>query len=144
MRIQLWKSEKSNIFKVLDGTTQFIIPVYQRAYSWTAENCDQLWRDIVSMQKNNRSGHFVGSIVNIAEQAMPTGVSKFMIIDGQQRLTTLTLLLLALRDYAATNPGKCSITQSKFNKCLKNADEVDEDQYKIIPTKKETERCCSI
>ena len=42
---------KSNIFKVLDGTTQFIIPVYQRAYSWTAENCDQLWRDIVSMQK---------------------------------------------------------------------------------------------
>ena len=130
---------KSNIFKVLDGTTQFIIPVYQRAYSWTAENCDQLWRDIVSMQKNNRSGHFVGSIVNIAEQAMPTGVSKFMIIDGQQRLTTLTLLLLALRDYAATNPDKCSITQSKFNKCLKNADEVDEDQYKIIPTKKDRE-----
>ena len=70
---------------------------------------------------------------------MPTGVSKFMIIDGQQRLTTLTLLLLALRDYAATNPGKCSITQSKFNKCLKNADEVDEDQYKIIPTKKDRE-----
>ena len=60
-----------------------------------------------------------------------------MIIDGQQRLTTLTLLLLALRDYAAANPEECSITQSKFNKCLKNADEIDDDQYKIIPTKKD-------
>ena len=105
---------KSNIFKVLDGTTQFIIPVYQRAYSWTAENCEQLWRDIVSMQKNNRSGHFVGSIVNIAEQAMPTGVSKFMIIDGQQRLTTLTLLLLALKGYSFHTDCICKLQLFKL------------------------------
>ena len=128
---------KSNIFKVLDGTIQFIIPVYQRAYSWNIENCAQLWRDIVAMQTMNRTGHFVGSIVNIAEQTMPTGVQKYMIIDGQQRLTTLTLLLLALRDYAANHPDDCSMPQSKFMKCLKNVDEADEDQYKIIPTKKD-------
>lgn len=59
--------------------------------------------------KKGKSGHFVGSIVNIAEQAMPTGVQKFMIIDGQQRTTTLTLLLLALRDYAIANPADTTI-----------------------------------
>ena len=51
------------------------------------------------MQKFNRTGHFVGYIVNIAEQAMPTGVKIYMIIDGQQRMTTLMLLLIALRHY---------------------------------------------
>ena len=63
------------------------------------------------MQKKGKVEHFVSSIVNIAEQAMPTGVQKYMIIDGQQRITTLSLLLLAFRDYAIKNPdgyyGQC-------------------------------------
>ena len=83
----------------LDGVyQQFLIPVYQRFYSWDIDQCKRLWNDIVEMQRKGKAGHFVGSIVNIAEQAMPTGVQKYMIIDGQQRMTTLTLLLLALRD----------------------------------------------
>lgn len=57
------------------------IPVYQRYYSWDIEQCKRLWIDIVDMQKKGKVGHFVGSIVNIAEQAMPTGVQKYMIID---------------------------------------------------------------
>ena len=56
--------------------------------SWDIEQCKRLWNDIVEMQKKGKVGHFVGSIVNIAEQAMPTGVQKYMIIDGQQRMTT--------------------------------------------------------
>lgn len=52
--------------------------------------------NIYSILNGNKQGHFVGSIVNIAEQAMPTGVQKYMIIDGQQRMATLTLLLIAL------------------------------------------------
>lgn len=110
---------KSNIFKVLDGTIPFILPVYQRTCSRNIENCAQLWRDIVAMQTMNRTGHFAGSIVNIAEQTMPSGVRKDRIIDGQQRLTTLTLLLLALRDYAAKHPAGCNMPQSKCMKCLK-------------------------
>ena len=93
-------ARKGNIFEILNGNKQFLIPVYQRYYSWDTDQCRRLWNDIVDMQKKNRVGHFVGSIVNIAEQAMPTGVQKYMIIDGQQRMTTLTLLLIALRDYA--------------------------------------------
>ena len=87
---------KGNIYSILNGNKQFLIPVYQRYYSWDIEQCRRLWNDIVDMQKKNKQGHFVGSIVNIAEQAMPTGVQKYMIIDGQQRMTTLTLLLIAL------------------------------------------------
>ena len=88
-------ANKSNIYKILDGSKQFLVPVYQRYYSWGYEQCERLWNDIVKMQKSGKPGHFVGSIVNIAEQAMPTGVQKYMIIDGQQRMTTLTLLLIA-------------------------------------------------
>ncbi len=95
---------KSNVFLILDGKKQFVIPVYQRMYSWRGEQCERLWSDIVAMQKAGRDGHFVGSIVNIGEKVQPTGFQKFMIIDGQQRLTTLTLLLIALRDYAQAVP----------------------------------------
>lgn len=95
---------KGNIYSILNGNKQFLIPVYQRYYSWENEQCARLWNDIVEMQKKGKVGHFVGSIVNIAEQAMPTGVQKYMIIDGQQRLTTLSLLLIALRDYAEAHP----------------------------------------
>ncbi|MCD8095755.1 MAG: DUF262 domain-containing protein [Ruminococcus sp.] len=95
-----------------------MIPDYQRFYSWDLEQCKRLWGDIVEMQKKGKTGHFVGSIVNIAEQAMPTGVQKYMIIDGQQRMTTLTLLLLALRDYSIANPQDTSINSKRIDNML--------------------------
>ena len=114
-------ARKGNIFEILNGNKQFLIPVYQRYYSWDIEQCRRLWNDIVDMQKRNKAGHFVGSIVNIAEQAMPTGVQKYMIIDGQQRMTTLTLLLIALRDYAINHPEDTSINSRRIdNMLLKN------------------------
>lgn len=82
-------ARKGNIYEILNGNKQFLIPVYQRFYSWDIDQCKRLWNDIVEMQRKGKVGHFVGSIVNIAEQAMPTGVQKYMIIDGQQRMTTL-------------------------------------------------------
>ncbi len=86
-----------------------------------------------------REGHFVGSIVNIAEQAMPTGVQKYMIIDGQQRMTTLTLMLIALRDYAEKNPDDPTINAKRINNVfLKNEYEKDDDRYKLLLT--ETDR----
>ena len=112
---------KGNINSILYGFKQFIILTYQRTYSWKKEQCLHLWDDIVAMQKNNRTGHFVGSIVNIAEQAMPTGVQKYMIIDGQQRMTILTLLLIALRKYGFDNPEDASINSKGINgMCIQN------------------------
>lgn len=73
------------------------------------------------MQKKGRVGHFVGSIVNVVEQVMPTGVQKFMIIDGQQRMTTLTILLIALRDYVIENPTDQTVNANMIiDMCLKN------------------------
>lgn len=132
-------ARKGNIFEILNGNKQFLIPVYQRYYSWDIEQCRRLWNDIVDMQKRNKAGHFVGSIVNIAEQAMPTGVQKYMIIDGQQRMTTLTLLLLALRDYAIQHPEDTTINYRRIdNMLLKNEYEVGDERYKLLLT--ETDR----
>lgn len=133
------EANKSNIYKILDGSKQFLVPVYQRYYSWDIEQCKRLWSDIVKMEKEKKHGHFVGSIVNIAEQAMPTGVQKYMIIDGQQRMTTLTLLLIALRDFAIETPEDNSINARRIdNKLLSNNDEEGDDRYKLILT--ETDR----
>lgn len=91
------------------------------------------------MEKKGKTGHFVGSIVNIAEQAMPTGVQKYMIIDGQQRMTTLTLLLLALRDYAVVHPEDTSINAHRIDgMLLKNEFETGDERYKLLLT--ETDR----
>ncbi len=126
---------KGNIYSILNGNKQFLIPVYQRYYSWDIEQCRRLWDDIVDMQKKNRQGHFVGSIVNIVEQAMPTGVQKYMIIDGQQRMTTLTLLLIALRDYAIKHPGDTSINSRRIDDMLlKNEYESGDKKYTLSLT----------
>lgn len=132
-------ARKGNIYEILNGNKQFLIPVYQRYYSWDIEQCKRLWCDIVEMQKKGKVGHFVGSIVNIAEQAMPTGVQKYMIIDGQQRMTTLTLLLIALRDYALENTEDTTINARRIdNMLLKNEYENNDEQYKLLLT--ETDR----
>ena len=132
-------ARKGNIYEILNGNKQFLIPNYQRFYSWDMEQCKRLWNDIVEMQKKGKVGHFVGSIVNIAEQAMPTGVQKYMIIDGQQRMTTLTLLLLALRDYAIKNPEDNTINSKRIdNMLLKNEYESGDERYKLLLT--ETDR----
>lgn len=132
-------ARKGNIYEILNGNKQFLIPVYQRYYSWDIEQCKRLWIDIVDMQKKGKVGHFVGSIVNIAEQAMPTGVQKYMIIDGQQRMTTLTLLLLALRDYAIKTPADITINARRIdNMLLKNEYENGDERYKLLLT--ETDR----
>lgn len=131
---------KGNINSILNGYKQFTIPVYQRTYSWGIEQCEKLWNDIIEMQKNNRVGHFVGSIVNIAEQNMPTGVQKYMIIDGQQRMTTLTLLLIAIRDYGYKNEQDKSINPDGINgMCIKNEYAVGEEKYKMLLTQKDKE-----
>ena len=70
---------------------QFVIPVYQRNYDWLTDNCDQLFSDLVKLNLSNRSSHFFGSIVT---SSADSGYNR-LVIDGQQRLTTISLLLLA-------------------------------------------------
>lgn len=126
---------KGNIYAIMNGDKQFLIPVYQRFYSWDLGQCETLWNDIVSLEKEGKPSHFVGSIVNIVETAMPTGVQRYMIIDGQQRLTTLTLMMIALRNYVEKNPKNTDLNARKItNVFLKNEYESGNDQYKLLLT----------
>ena len=82
---------------LVNGTKQFKIPAFQRDYSWTIEQCGQMWNDIVSAGRGD-ADHFMGSFVYVAGNTAAV-FSSWLVVDGQQRLTTLTLLLIALRDY---------------------------------------------
>src|SRR5437763_15730962 len=92
------QAQEDQFLKFLDGKKQFIIPIYQRTYSWTREQCEQLWNDIVHAATDSQvSAHFIGSIVFIQRGLfMVVNIPQLLVIDGQQRLSTLSLLLVAL------------------------------------------------
>ncbi|TPH92145.1 DUF262 and DUF1524 domain-containing protein [Helicobacter pylori] len=78
---------------------QLVIPIYQRLYSWEKEQCKQLWDDIIKIGGNDKmDGHFIGSILYVLDGNTHSN-NPLLIIDGQQRLTTITLLLIALRNH---------------------------------------------
>lgn len=84
---------------LLEGAKQFIIPVFQRDYSWGTKHCLQLWSDIVRVGSDpTAKAHFIGSVVYIAAEETSASITRWLLIDGQQRLTTLVLLLAALRN----------------------------------------------
>lgn len=89
------KGSEAQLVNFIEGANnRYIIPVYQRKYDWHIDNCQQLYSDLVKIIDGNRSSHFFGSIVS---DVVPNGANiEFHIIDGQQRLTTITLLLLAI------------------------------------------------
>jgi uncharacterized protein with ParB-like and HNH nuclease domain/predicted transport protein len=102
------------ITTLLDGAKQFIVPIFQRDYSWGTKQCLSLWNDIIRVgSDNNIKGHFLGSVVYIAAEENTADLTRWLLIDGQQRLTTLTLILLALRGRLKENgdePGEDSPT----------------------------------
>ena len=89
------KGSELRLIEYMEGSKKrFIIPVYQRNYDWKIENCKQLYDDLIQVIKNNSKTHFFGSIVSVYE---PSGRNtEFLIIDGQHRLTTMSLLFLAM------------------------------------------------
>ena len=91
------KGSETRLLGFMEGADKrYIIPVYQRKYDWKTENCNRLYEDLKKIIRNKRSSHFFGSIVS---QVVPNGSKiEYHIIDGQQRLTTVTLLLLAMSD----------------------------------------------
>ncbi|MBN1243328.1 MAG: DUF262 domain-containing protein [Spirochaetales bacterium] len=92
--------------QLLDGAKQFIVPIFQRDYSWGTKHCQQLWNDILRVGADpDARGHFIGSIVYIAAEDNQAAIPRWLVIDGQQRMTTITLLLTALRDKLNAEPS---------------------------------------
>ena len=94
------KAADAKLFQILSFVSQFIIPIYQRTYSWTQKECQQLWADILRTgSSNDIAVHFIGSVVHIDEGLGNIAVhAPKLVIDGQQRLTTISLLLAALAE----------------------------------------------
>ena len=102
------KGYAKSLYEFIEGNKiQFIIPVYQRNYDWLVENCDQLLNDLVKLSHSNRQSHFFGSIVTSSADCSYDR----LVIDGQQRLTTISLLLLA--GIKAVKDGAIEISDQK-------------------------------
>src|SRR5436305_1152191 len=92
------KATEAKLLEFLKKSPQFVIPIYQRTYSWREPECRQLWEDILCSGRNEKvSAHFVGSIVYVEKGLYSvSSQSPLLVIDGQQRLTTVMLLIEAL------------------------------------------------
>jgi uncharacterized protein with ParB-like and HNH nuclease domain/predicted transport protein len=128
------KATETNFLNFLRKPAQFIIPIYQRTYSWKPEQCEQLWEDIIHAATDETiSGHFVGSIVYIEEGLHPhSSIPRLLVIDGQQRLATLILLLSALGRAIKKQGAEIGISQKKIsNYYLFNIEEDGDLRYKL-------------
>ncbi|NHB45654.1 DUF262 and DUF1524 domain-containing protein [Helicobacter pylori] len=131
---------KADAMKLLDfigksQEKQFVIPIYQRVYSWGKEQCEQLWDDIIKTGGNDQiEGHFIGSIVFVHDGIYTTNYNELLIIDGQQRLTTITLLFIALRDHLNDEDEflKKFSRQKIRNRYLINSDEKGDKKFRLI------------
>lgn len=119
---------------------QFIIPVYQRNYDWKIEHCKQLFDDLVFVQKSGRKTHFFGSIVS--GQNTESLQSQYLIIDGQQRLTTVSLLLLALHNLleeGKITANESSLSERIFEHYLINKFNKGSARIRLKPIKKDSD-----
>ncbi|MEG2568340.1 MAG: DUF262 domain-containing protein, partial [Acinetobacter sp.] len=94
------KAKEAKLLNFLQTAPQLVIPIYQRLYSWGIKECEQLWDDIIRCgEDNDNNGHFIGSVVYIEHGLYSvTSQSPLLIIDGQQRVTTASLLIAALAE----------------------------------------------
>lgn len=128
------QAKETKLQDIIEGTKQYVIPLFQRTYSWTEKEWDILWKDIVEISEmENPRTHFIGSIVNMPTVSVPEGVAKFLLIDGQQRITTIFIILVLLRNKAIEN-GKQRFAEEINNTLLVNQYKDGIDYYKLLPT----------
>ena len=124
--------------ELLGGSYQYTVPLYQRTYSWGRPQWQRLWEDVVDVADHRRGNpsatHFIGSLVLAGfRDNGPGGVQRWLVVDGQQRLTTLTLLLAAVRDHRAEHEGPMHADRVN-EKYLVNKWEDGDLRYKVLPT----------
>ncbi len=141
---------EANAMKLLDfigksQEKQFVIPIYQRLYSWKKEQCEQLWDDIIKIGGNDKmNGHFIGSI--LYARVDDTHSSPLLIIDGQQRLTTITLLFIALRDHLSEEVEILEkFSRKKIeNRYLINSDKDGDTKFRLILSESDKDTLLSL
>ncbi len=131
------KAKEITLEQLVVGNMQFSVPLYQRTYSWTEKQWGPLWTAVreqaeALLDSDNGPRHFLGSVVLAPGVPLPGGPQRWIIVDGQQRLTTLSLLLCALRDRVHLEDAKLAKQiQEDF---LVNRWEHGDDLLKVLPT----------
>lgn len=136
------EAKDAKLKSIMESELQFVVPIYQRKYSWEIKQCIQLWNDIIESAKNFKStGHFIGSIVYMSERDYQAGiVPKLILIDGQQRITTFSLLLIALCRYIEKNNILDKInTEAIKSYFIVNRFQNGNDKYKLMLTEQDKE-----
>lgn len=124
---------------ITSANLRFVIPVYQRPYSWDEEQCEQLWDDVLYVGNRPQDRHFTGSVVWVQDGTFSaSGIQPMLLIDGQQRITTLTLIIAALADYSRKHPD--AQLRFSYNEIMQRGYLVDtfrdgEDRYKLTLTR---------
>jgi len=129
------KATEAKLLDFLKKSPQFVIPIYQRTYSWTEKECRQLWEDIVRCGSSDKIAvHFVGSIVYVESGlSQVTHQAPLLVIDGQQRLTSVSLLLAALAEAVGESEPFDGFSQRKIkNYYLLNPEETGDRHFKLL------------
>src|SRR5215210_1928409 len=128
------KASETKLQPIIEGTKQFVVPLFQRPYSWDKKEWDVLWNDLLDLCTNDDlRSHFIGSIVTMPTTSVPEGVAKYLLIDGQQRLTTIFILLTLLRDIAKDD-GNADLANEINQTMLVNPFKKGHDYSKLLPT----------
>lgn len=128
------KASETSLRNLLEGGKQFQIPLFQRPYAWEKKNWETLWDDIMSLYNGEVEGsYFLGPIVTQAIPGTADGISPFVVIDGQQRLITLTILLATLRHHLLKQRND-SLADELYELYLINKFKSNDDFYKVLPT----------
>jgi uncharacterized protein with ParB-like and HNH nuclease domain len=131
-------ANEAKVQAILDSVRQYVVPLFQRPYSWEASHWGTLWQDLAELcEEEQPRSHFIGSIVTIPARAVPEGVTKFNLIDGQQRLTTILVLMAAIRDKARKLPS--TLADKIDDLFLKNRHQEGNDIFKLLPTQADRE-----
>ena len=128
------QAKETKLQDIIEGTKQYVIPLFQRTYSWTNKEWEVLWKDLVELcEMETPRTHFIGSIVNMPTVSVPEGVAKYLLIDGQQRLTTIFIILTLLRNKASESQNP-RFADEINNTLLVNQYKDGIDHYKLMPT----------
>lgn len=140
------KATEANLLEFIKKSNQFSIPIYQRIYSWTENECERLWDDIMTTGSRNIPSHFIGSIMYIEKGLYHVSSSEpLLVIDGQQRLTTVSLLLEALARKIGDNEIIDGFSKRKIKEYyLTNSLEKGDRKYKLLLSQNDRDTYISI
>jgi uncharacterized protein with ParB-like and HNH nuclease domain len=128
------KASETRLQPIFEGTKQYVVPLFQRPYSWTKKEWEILFADLQEIASlDEPRAHFLGSIVTLPTVSVPEGVAKYMLIDGQQRLTTVLIILTVLRDLARS-AGNEALAEEINLTLIVNQFKKDGDHQKLLPT----------